>query len=111
VFIGTSLEEPGLAAVIRRIVGSGSDVLKGFHIHLKSTEATEPDYVQSEGLSLGVIQQICYDKVDPDYSGLEFVLSQFSGEPVSSPIPRSEPTKFSIADDLDSLKEYGGKSK
>lgn len=110
VFIGTSLDEFGLAIVIRKIIESGNQSINGLHIHLKPTEAKAPDYTETCQKSLGVIEPVLYDKIDEDHKGLRIVLSQFSGEPEDGPAPLPEEKDFDIEDSLNFLKSYGGKS-
>ena len=40
------------------------------------------------GCSMGIIEQVCYDRIDPRYSGLLRVLSEFSKLPTAPPTPR-----------------------
>jgi len=110
VFIGTSLREPGLATVIVQILKSGNQKIKDLHIHLKETDSQPPNYTESEERSLGVIQQVLYDKFDEDHAGLGRVLSSFSGEPEGSPVPLDDAEVFTIKDNLTFLKSYGGQS-
>lgn len=110
VFIGTSLREPGLAIVITRILKSGHKKIEDLHIHLKETESLPPDYSEKEERSLGVIQQVLYDKIDEDHKGLGYILSRFSGEPEGSPVPLEDSEDFPITDNFNFLKSYGGRT-
>lgn len=89
-FIGTSLAEPGLFRVIEYLLSSYRDTLDGLrHIHLVHVEAKDYEPPDQPGRSLlGIIEQVCYDRVDSRYSGLLDVLSEFSGLPTGRPTPR-----------------------
>lgn len=111
VFIGTSLEEIGLANVVFDINENGNEAIRDLHIHLVATEANPPSYAEADGYSLRVIKQIRYDKMDDEYSGLISVLSCFSGQPETSPVPRSELKPHSMEDSYDFLKSNKAESK
>jgi SIR2-like domain len=104
VFIGTSLEEYGLAYVIRTIIDTGkAELIENRHIHLKAKEkAAGPD------MSLKVIKQVLYDELDADHKGLRLVLSKFSKLPEDFAIPSEDKEPFPFRDSLAFLKKASG---
>jgi hypothetical protein len=88
-FIGTSLTEPGLFRVIQYLLPNYRDMLDGVrHIHLVDVEAKIYEPPDQPGRSMGIIEKVCYDPIDPRYSGLLRVLSEFSKLPTDPPTPR-----------------------
>jgi hypothetical protein len=88
-FIGTSLREPGLHRVVQHLLPNHRDKLNQLnHIHLVDVEAKNFEPSDQPWLSLDIIEQICYDPIDPRYSGLLRVLSEFSKLPIDRPTPR-----------------------
>ena len=88
-FIGTSLTEPGLDAVAKYLLANYRDRLNELkHIHLVPAEAKDYEPPDNPGRSLGIVEQVCYDRIDTRYSGLLRVLSKFSHVPVNRPSPR-----------------------
>jgi len=88
VFIGTTLQEPGLSRVIDALLKDGNLALKNQrHIHLKHTSrfSAEPFYEPS-GQTFGEFEQVLYDNLDDQFNGLLEVLSAFSNIPTSRPV-------------------------
>jgi hypothetical protein len=87
-FIGTSLQEPGLKSVVDYLVKDGNpDFRRRQHLHLKDVSLRRSiqsggkfvdDYPAQE-MSLGVIPQIRFDP-KKQFSGLIDILSRFSGK-------------------------------
>ena len=87
-FIGTSLQEPGLKSVVDYLVKDGNrSFRRRRHLHLKDVSLrrlmqSEDRYVDgypAAELSLGVIPQIRFDP-KTQFSGLIDILSRFSGK-------------------------------
>jgi hypothetical protein len=89
VFIGTSLEEPGLSRVVEFLrKDENQRFLELNHIHLKDAQrSAEPPYYSTPGATLGVFRQIHFDPLDRQFTGLLKVLEHFSGIPVENPSP------------------------
>lgn len=98
IFLGTSLKEPGLHRAIEHLMPDHRDRLEKMnHIHLINNQADPKTLNYSApGRSLFVINQVHYDQIDTNFSGLIRILSEFSGLPFHRPIPRGtgpEPIK------------------
>lgn len=91
IFIGTSLMEPGLCKVVEGLMNDKNDrFLQHDHIHLIDSERlpTAPHY-KPAGKTFNIWRRICFDRIDPRYTGLLNVLSPFSGIPVENPSPNT----------------------
>ena len=89
IFIGTSLEEPGLYKVFEDLTRQNQEALRqNQHLHLFPYQI-DPNTkaYPSAGRSLGAIEHLRYDKLDDRYSGLIKILGEFSGLPTESPSP------------------------
>jgi SIR2-like domain len=99
-FVGTSLYEPGLHRVIEYLLPGCRDHLEQLgHVHLVHMPANRYDENSPPGRSLTVIEQVYYDRVDGRYTGLQRVLSKFSGLPTDRPSPRVPTLKTITATD------------
>jgi hypothetical protein len=81
VFIGTSLEEPGLFKVVDDLrKANHTEFLKHDHIHLKDVgqSKNQPHYPTPEK-TLDVFRQILFDPLNDKFTGLLNILSMFSG--------------------------------
>jgi hypothetical protein len=88
-FVGTSLTEPGLFRVVEYLLPNWRNQLDQLgHIHLVQLEAERYDEEDPPAKSLGIIEQVYYDREDTRYSGLLRVLSEFSKLPIDRPTPR-----------------------
>jgi hypothetical protein len=89
VFIGTSLQEPGIYNVVQELRKDGNpDYIKQNHIHLKHTSRlNNTPFYEPPRATIHGIQQVLYDKIDAKFSGLLDVLSAFSNIPTSRPVP------------------------
>lgn len=89
VFIGMSLQEPGLFRVVEELKKDGHPKLTGLkHIHLVNVVRAEDNTGdQALGSTYGVFQKIAYDQVDLRHSGLLEVLAAFSHIPTKDPSP------------------------
>jgi hypothetical protein len=85
VFIGTSLQEPGLNTVIKGLkVARNPRVEELDHIHLiDDSDASGENFPGQFDLTLGAIKKIPYRKKNSRYSGLLDVLEPFSGVPTT----------------------------
>ena len=76
IFIGTSLKEPGVALTIAKIAEHSNESVRRLkHIHLTD----EP------GITFGVLEEIVYDNINKEHTGLVDVLSLASGIKESGP--------------------------
>ena len=89
IFIGTTLQEPGLLAVIRSMLPEQRDRLTATnHLHLTPFgEIPSAIDSRSPSMTLDIIEQVTYHPVDDDYTGLLQVLSPFSGISPEAPSP------------------------
>jgi len=88
-FVGTSLYEPGLFRVIQYLLPGCRDHLEQLkHIHLVHMQAAQCREDAPPAKSLTVIEQVYYDRIDGRYTGLQRVLSRFSGLPTDRPSPQ-----------------------
>jgi hypothetical protein len=89
IFLGTSLKEPGLHRAIEYLLLDHRDRLEKMnHIHLINNQRDPKTLNYSApGRSLFVINQVHYDPIDANFSGLIRILSEFSGLPFHRPIP------------------------
>src|SRR5262249_39343428 len=88
-FIGTSLIEPGLFRVVEYpLPGYRERLEKLNHIHLVHMQADRYNKGNPPGKSLGIIEQVYYDRMDARYTGLIRVLSAFSKLPPDRPRPQ-----------------------
>jgi hypothetical protein len=86
VFIGTSLQDPGLSRVVKHLREEQNPrPLELDHIHLK--DAPESSELFPSGTTLGMFRQIYFHKLDSRFTGLLRVLSHFSKIPVDNPSP------------------------
>ncbi len=104
IFVGTSLEEPGLFKVMQYLLRDSKDRLVELnHLHLINVEP-HPDtheYPPPKN-SLSVIERVCYDPLDRRFTGLLQVLSHFSRLPIGHPSPRTPaPKPFALTDTID----------
>lgn len=102
-FVGTSLEEPGLLKVIEDLRSRNPEALiKNRHIHLVTSEQDPSTQLYPEPKrSLGAIEQLRYDRLDRRYSGLIQVLGALSGLPTESPSPQAPaPTPISATENF-----------
>lgn len=90
IFLGTSLKEPGLHRAIEHLMPEHRDRLEKMnHIHLINNQPDpKTQNYSTPGRSLFVINQIHYDPIDANFSGLIRILSEFSGLQFHRPIPR-----------------------
>ena len=95
IFIGTTLQEPGLLAVIKSMLPDQRDRLIAVnHLHLVATKDTSSMHsARFSSTTLGIIEQVLYHPVDDDYAGLLQVLSPFSGISLEPPSPRTSCTR------------------
>ena len=95
IFVGTSLQEPGLHRVMEYLVEGHYDrLIELKHIHLINAESdSKTGEVKPAGKSLTVVEQLLFEKLDSRYSGLIQVLGEFSGLPCERPSPRSPAPK------------------
>jgi hypothetical protein len=89
VFIGTSLEEPGLAGVVKYLLKDENQNFQNHgHIHLKDTQRSpEPPYYPPNGTTFSAFRQILFDPIDDRFTGLLKVLEYFSGISIENPSP------------------------
>jgi hypothetical protein len=102
IFVGTSLQEPGLQKVVDALLADDETherMVKLKHTHLLPLEKG----VAVGHKSLSVIQRVHFDKIDERYTGLINILSEISGyqderpEPIKLPvlpIPKGSRTPF-----------------
>jgi hypothetical protein len=98
-FIGTSLQEPGLNVTIANIVEHNNESVKKLkHIHLTHEQT---------GVKFGVIEQFIYDKVDEEHSGLVNVLMRVLGIEEAGP-PVTELRKIPLTQNISAGNEPPG---
>jgi hypothetical protein len=90
-FVGMSLEEPGLMKVMEDLRQNHDTRLKTMgHRHLiRSIQNPNTQDYPPPMRSLGAIEQIQFDRIDHRYSGLIRVLGAISGLPTESPSPNA----------------------
>jgi hypothetical protein len=91
IFIGTSLQEPGLARVFKNSPTRTLEAMEANnHIHLLpcTGQGTPPQY-PTPGRSFSIVRQLYYDQIDKRYSGLIQVLEAFSPFRTIIPNPRT----------------------
>lgn len=95
IFIGTSLSEPGIEAVIKNLLSDDNPRFKQLvHLHLIDVEPLksqngqmqEPIYPDPKK-TFGVIKQLQFDPLDWRFAGLLNILAHFSGQPINDPKP------------------------
>lgn len=102
IFIGTSLEEPGLYKVFEDLRRQNPEALRqNQHLHLLPYEIDPDKKYPPARRSLGAIEHLRYDKLDNRYSGLIQILGEFSGLPTEGPSPMvPAPTPISATNDF-----------
>jgi hypothetical protein len=101
VFIGTSLEEPGLCKVVNDLMNDKNTFfLDHDHIHLKDVwQSTDAPYYAQPQKSLNVFRQIRFDPINKRFKGLINVLSKFSNIDAGNPSPGTyAPDEISVTD-------------
>jgi hypothetical protein len=88
VFMGTSLQEPGLSHVVAYLDRDKNPQVRELdHIHLKDCRPSDQGQYPPPEQSLGVFRQILFDRVDDRFMGLLRVLSHFSHIATENPSP------------------------
>lgn len=97
-FVGMSLEEPGLSKVMEDLMKNHEPKFRSMgHRHLiRSSPIPGTGDYPLPARSLGAIEQLQFDPVDGRYSGLIRVLGALSGLPTESPSPKA-PAPVSIS--------------
>ena len=88
-FVGMSLEEPGLLKVVEDLKLNHPDKLRSMqHRHLiRCDKILGTHHYPKPMRSLGEIEQLQFDRIDSRYSGLIRILGAISGIPTESPSP------------------------
>lgn len=101
-FVGTSLREPGLKRVTQYLLNTDPDGLAAKkHIHLVSEEPNLDGIYARPMKSLGVIEQLQFDPIDDNFSGLTKILKDLhnaSAGPQSIALPGPRP--ITLGEDL-----------
>ena len=95
IFIGTSLSEPGVEAVVKNLLNDQNPRFKQLaHLHLIDVEPLSPQNGQMQEpiypdpkKTFGVIKQLQFDRIDMRFFGLLNILAHFSGIPIADPKP------------------------
>jgi hypothetical protein len=82
IFIGTSLSEPGIRAVVKHLVEDKNPRFSQWqHLHLINVEPQKPQNGQPQeamypapSKTFGVIRQLYYDRLDDRFTGLQDIL-------------------------------------
>ena len=104
IFVGTSLEEPGLYRVMEYLLPHSRDRLSNLdHLHLIDVQLDPVSLLYpARRKSLGEIDRVYFDRLDDRYSGLLKVLSHFSRLPTDRPSPRAPaPKPITALDTID----------